>query len=134
MTKRLLTLVVPVAALTLLAGCGSGDETVSDPASAGSTSAPTSAATSSSTPAAKKPDLPSCASTWVEGKTLPARYQGCQVHGQRARSYVYQCEIGSKLATYGRQLYAVPGRPIIKAEPSRAKNKDWKFVFTHCTG
>ena len=134
MRTRLLTVAMPIAALALLAGCGSNDDTATDPG--GATTAPTSsAAQSPSTPASSPAsNLPECSSLWSVGKKLPATYAGCQEGGVKAHSLIYQCEIGSKLATYGTQLYATPGSTIVKASPSRAKDKNWKFAYNHCVG
>ncbi|HWU20133.1 MAG TPA: hypothetical protein VN088_01310 [Nocardioides sp.] len=130
--RALLSLASTAAAAILLAGCGSGGDTATDPASVGTTAASSSPTAARTTPAAL--NLPACASVWKVGATLPARYKGCQVNGVKGRSIVYQCEIGSRVASYGTDLYAILGRKVTKASPSLQGDADWKYLYNHCVG
>lgn len=129
--RALLSLASIAAAATLLAGCGSGDDTATDPASVGTT--PTSSSPTATKPPAPALNLPECASIWKVGATLPARYKGCQVDGKKG-SYIYHCEIGSRIASYGTDLYAILGRKIVQASPSLKTDADWKYLYDHCVG
>lgn len=126
--RALVSLASIAAAATLLAGCGAGDDTASDPASVGTTA-------SSQTPTKPAaPKLPECASIWKVGATFPAHYKGCLVNGAKGPSYIYHCEIGSQIASYGNDLYAIPGRKVIQASPSLKADPDWKYLYNHCVG
>ncbi|HWU21221.1 MAG TPA: hypothetical protein VN088_06835 [Nocardioides sp.] len=129
--RALLSFASIAAAATLLAGCGSGGDTATDPASVGTTasSSPTAARTT-----AAALNLPDCASTWKVGATLSAHYKGCQVNGVKGVSSVYHCEIGSKIASYGTDRYAILGRTVTQASPSLEADADWKYLYNHCVG
>ncbi|GAB3865741.1 hypothetical protein GCM10028801_36690 [Nocardioides maradonensis] len=128
--RALVSLASIAAAATLLAGCGSGGDTATDPASVGTTAA----SPATTKPSAPAPKLPECASIWKVGATLPARYKGCQVNGAKGPSYIYHCEIGSRIASYGTDLYAILGRKVTQASPSLKADADWKYLFNHCVG
>lgn len=129
--RALLSLASVAAAATLLAGCGAGDDTAADPSAGGtSTSAGTPTTGTTTAPAL---NLPGCASTWKVGAILPAHYRGCQVGGVKAKSFVYRCEIGAQIATYG-DLYAIVGRKVVQASPSLRADADWKYLYNHCVG
>lgn len=139
MRSRLLPLAVPLVAVMLVAGCGSQD-TASD-ASASKTPSSTAPSEPSSSAPSKTSDkpskavhLPACSKVWAEGKRLPRGYKGCQEHGVKDHSLIIRCEIGNTLATYGRAYYAPAGGRIVKAHPSRNKDRNWKFVYNTCTG
>lgn len=139
MRTRLLPLAVPIAALTLAAGCGTED-TASDASTSTTPSSSASSQMSSSAPStpsdkpSKAVDLPACGKVWSEGKRLPRGYKGCQKHGVKDHSLIIRCEIGNTLATYGTAYYAPAGGRIVKAHPSRNKDRNWKFVYNTCTG
>lgn len=130
--RALLSLASIAAAATLLAGCGSGDDTAADPASVGTT--PTSSSPTATKTPAPALTLPECASIWKVGATLPSRYKGCQVNGETGKSHIYHCEIGSRIASYGTDLYAILGREIVQASPSLRADADWKYLYDHCVG
>ncbi|HJQ06859.1 MAG TPA: hypothetical protein VJ872_15525 [Nocardioides sp.] len=128
--RALLSLASVAAAATLLAGCGSGGATATDPASIGTTAA----SSTPTKPAAPAMKLPACASIWKVGATLPAHYKGCQVNGAKGKSLVYHCEIGSQIASYGTDLYAIVGRKVTQASPSLQADSDWQYLYSHCVG
>lgn len=121
-----------------LTGCG-GDEsgTASDPATtpATDTSTPTVTDSPTATKTPKpKPVLPDCADIWVAGKILPKSYRGCEDASGKVSKSVRGCSIGSKLGQYGDQYYAILGRDIVRALPSRNQNQDYLDFLETCTG
>lgn len=129
--RAILTLASIAGAATLLAGCGAGNGTAADPVGA---TGPTHSSSAPSPTASHAVQLPACSSIWKVGASLPSTYRGCQDNGVKARSFIFHCEIGSSIATYGDDLYAVPGRTVVKASPSRNADKKWKYVYNHCVG
>ena len=135
LTIRLGALVAATACTLALAGCGGDDEPSAGATPGGTPTTASSAPTSASpTPTAKpKPQLPKCATLWVEGKALPSAFKGCvDEYGQVSKS-LKGC-FNRRLAQYGDQYYAIVGHEVIKALPDREHNKAYMDLLASCTG
>lgn len=127
-----------VAALCMACGGGAGEADSSEPkpsAAASSPSEPTTTpsptATESASPSTPAtPALPDCAKTWVAGKRLPLRYQGCiDGSGRVVPDRGVRCVVGHELVVFRNQYYAVAtGKiskvPDVRNDPGYALTKD----------
>lgn len=137
-SARLIGLLTTGVLAVALTGCG--DDATSEAADPRATPASdTSTATVPDAPATTKtpkpkPVLPDCADVWVEGNVLPKKYRGCEDAKGKVSKSVRGCSIGSKLGQYGDQYYAILGRDIVRALPSRNENQDYLDLLETCTG
>jgi len=113
-----------ILSLILVAGCGNSTEPNSEPSDVTSSGTEGGApGTQSSTPGSEfmPPDadkaaesLPKCSDIWVEGKTLPEDYEGCQnTGGGLDRGANYACTDGkADLIGHNDQFFARLGGQI----------------------
>ncbi len=137
---RRLSAAAAAACLLALAGCGDGDdpseaEGPDGPATTSAATSPTPSPTEPTSPTTKPvPDLPDCADLWVEGKVLPRGYRGCVDEYDQVSKSIRPCSIGSKLAQHGDQYYAIVGRQVMRALPSRNANDEYLDFLATCSG
>lgn len=111
-----LGLLVVCVVFGLAACAGGGDE-------AGSVSSPDSASLPSGPdgPVSEKPaepaGPPSCGEVWVDGATLPAKYDGCvRPDGSIEAAVVYDCDSGiGRFTGYDDRFFALLGGKITEA-------------------
>jgi len=76
-------------------------------------------------------ELPSCSVVWVEGKTLPAHYDGCMAEdGMIAPAFV-DCAGGGQFTTYDDRFYALIGGKIAEADNG---SQDYLGAYSACMG
>lgn len=129
MVRALKLLPVVVAAVALVAGCGSsaGDVTASDP----DAGAATSETPSTPTPSVTEAPLPRCAAVWVAGTALPDEFAGCR-RGTRTEATSLRCESGQLLFTYDGSFFGVPGGTVFVAETSLADDPQFQKMRRAC--
>lgn len=128
-------------ALTLVAGLGltacgeDSPDAAEDPASSETTSTPSEEPTETPTEEpTEEPAGPACADVWVDGATLPQKYDGCQDVEKDTwmQAEVYMCSSGQRLVTFGRTFYAAKGEVITESETPLARNPEFKKVLASC--
>jgi hypothetical protein len=118
---------VVLAALLVVSACGSDDTSpAADPALTASGSPSTSATESTST-------APDCATVWVDGQQLPAPYRGCQDGAKLVKVQAIYCSQGSRLVTFGRTFYAVPGKRVNEVATALAHDRTFQRAVANCT-
>jgi hypothetical protein len=147
---------VALAAVVVLAGCGtdtaartsaSSDATASDqPSSAPSPAGGSSDGPSSkpSTPGKDKSggsaksapavpaDAPACGAVWRDGLRLARHYDGCVAGGQFVRVDQEPCSFGQQLVRYGTHFYAVRGGPVNRTAAPLTKDRDYRGAIASC--
>jgi len=146
-----LLLAAACTGLVLLAGCGddgsstAGDaeggsaSTSTDPSASADPSAtdsPSPSQTPSSTPSSTPsgPPLPDCASVWVDGQDLPARYAGCTEDGTEVAADSRSCAFGRPLVIYGDRFYAVPGARVNETAGPVRQDQTYTEALQSCSG
>ena len=149
MFPRLTTLTARGALVLALAGgvtaCGSvgtptaGVGGTSTSTTQGATSSPPTGSAAPTTPAAPTPSRapagwPSCQRLWRGGQRIPARYQGCSLHGNAVHAQLFGCSFARRMTTYHDRYYGVLGGPVIDAHGPLEKSKRYRHNYALCTG
>ena len=146
MRSRLLlaALLVPLA---LASACGeegssdAGEEAtgVSDSASPTPTEAPSDPASASPTESASatskppEPTGPACSAVWVDGRSLPKRYQGCVDDTGFVKADRLGCSSGQRIIRYDDRYWAYEGGPVSKTR-GLAKDAEYADEVATCRG
>lgn len=144
---------VLVAAVVVLAGCGTDT-----PATTAQGSSSTSAVADSTSPSAGAPkdassasskgqpmtdqpakdgstvpaDAPACAAVWRDGTKLARDYEGCRAGAQFVAVDQEPCSFGQKLVRFGDHFYAVRGGPVNRTAAPLAKDREYRGAIASC--
>ena len=123
-----------LAAVTLLAGCGSE---ASEPAAAPSSAAASDSASASTSPGpsdAAASDAPACSEVWVADADLPRRYDGCVEGGELVAKDTLGCSSGQGLIRYDDHYYAVAGGLVRRTESTLDDDRAYREAVAICRG
>jgi hypothetical protein len=143
---------VLVAAVVVLAGCGTdtpattaqGSSSTSAVADKTSSSAgvPGDASSSSKGQAASDQpakdvstvpdDAPGCAAVWRDGTTLARDYEGCMAGARYVAVDQEPCSFGKQLVRFGDHFYAVRGGPVNHTAAPLAKDRTYRGAVASC--
>jgi hypothetical protein len=102
-----------------------------DTGSPSSSSSPSSTSPSAPEPSSSAAALPTCGEVWRAGKTLPARYRGCDDAGSVVRERT-MCSFGRDLFTYADRFYALAGKPVNQTMGPVADDPDYQAAKSAC--
>lgn len=106
------TVILTVAALIALAGCGGSGTAKADDAGSGT---------------------PKCSDVWVDGATLPKDYDGCMSGSDMLEASVTSdCADGSQLGGYDDRFYALLGGTIHEVKGEIADDAGYKAAVDAC--
>lgn len=79
-------------------------------------------------------NAPACSQVWVEGRTLPASYRGCNDGGVLEAAVRYDCLDGGSMAIYAERFYARLGGPVIAVEGDISEDERYAEFWHDCQG
>ncbi len=140
---------VLVAAVVVLAGCGSDPGTSAEgtptasasedataspsPSPSGSPSgSPSEEPSPTDEPVAVPPGTPACAAVWVDGTRLARDYAGCRTGQRFVEPDQESCSFGQRLVRYGDHFYAVRGGPVNRTAAPLTKDRDYRGAIASC--
>ncbi|MFT4082391.1 MAG: hypothetical protein QM638_07370 [Nocardioides sp.] len=137
--SRLAAAVIAAVLPIALAACGSsGSEADDSSASVSATGSSSSAGSSGSSDSASSSPAPAdwadCEDVWVDGATLPKRYQGCAADGVAVPADKVACSSGQSLIIYGDHFYAVAGGTITETKKVLRNSPVYTKSVATCRG
>ena len=135
---------VLLAALVVLAACGTDEATTSaqDPAGSASEEPDTDQRDEPSAKPPKPPkpsrtpevppDAPKCSVVWVDGTRLARDYAGCLAGQRFVEPDQESCSFGQRLVRFSDHFYAVRGGPVNRTAAPLPKDRVYRGALASC--